>query len=414
MSKKPLRGTKSVRRKVQTSNVKPVPGRAPSPVVKVARTKLDPVVASTLVACTAGRCEFRGCNKFLYKHPLTGDRGNFAENAHIVAFREAGPRGRDGVRPADIDCIENLMLLCAPCHHLIDTKPTKYPRAELEAHKKEHEDRIKRVTGLGPAMQTTVLQLKVRIGTQVAEVSNVETAHALMPRYPAGDPKVIDLTALGDEKDDAFYGFAATRIRDEVGRLYATGGELESSKHLSVLALAPIPLLMVVGETLSNKVQTDFYQCHRDRPERWTWHEGKPVAKFVSRRLRAGTQRERVALTLSLSGMVSPSTLPPGIDGTFTVYEITLDGETPYPGCLRQREDLEAFRQLYRRFLADVKREHPEVSELHLFPAIPAPVAVSCGFDVLPKVHPTLVVYDHDRQHGGFILRLKVNEHDRK
>ena len=288
-------------------------------------------------------------------------------------------------------------------------------RAErVTVHKKEHEDRIKRVTGLGPAMQTTVLQLKVRIGTQVVEVSNAETAHALMPRYPAGDPKVIDLTALGDEKDDAFYRFAATRIRDEVGRLYATGGELETSKHLSVLALAPIPLLMVVGETLSNKVQTEFYQCHRDRSERWTWHEGKPVAKFMSRRLRAGTQLDRVALTLSLSGTVAPSMLPPGIDESFTVYEITLDGETPYPGCLKQREDLDAFRQLYRRFLADVKREHPEVSELHLFPAIPAPVAVSCGFDVLPKVHPTLVVYDHYRQHGGFIQRLKVNEHDRK
>jgi hypothetical protein len=89
-----------------------------------------------------------------------GRSRQFGENAHIVAFREGGPRGRDGERPTNIDSIENLLLLCAPCHHLIDTKPNKYPRAELEAHKREHEARIKRVTALGPAMQTTVLPSK--------------------------------------------------------------------------------------------------------------------------------------------------------------------------------------------------------------------------------------------------------------
>jgi len=375
---------------------------------------LEPVVAWSLIARSAGRCEFRGCNEFLFTHPLTGDHGNFGENAHIVAFRQGGPRGSDGERPTNIDSIENLMLLCAPCHHLIDTKPNKYPRPELEAHKREHEARIKRVTALGPAMQTTVLQVKARIGSNVVEVSHAEAAHALLPRYPAGDPKIIDLTGLGDEKGDGFYDFAAGRICDEVRRLYVTGGELETSKHLSVLALAPIPLLVVLGHSLSNKVQTDFFQCHRDRPERWTWHEDKPAARYISRRKRAGTEPGRVAVMLSLSGTVAPQTLPSVIDESFTVYEITLDGATPHPGFLQQREDLDAFRQVYRQFLAEVTRDHPRVEDLHIFPAIPAPVAVVCGFDLLPKAHPTLLVYDNDKQHGGFIQRLKVNEHDRK
>jgi hypothetical protein len=392
----------------------PVPESSSSPVVRVARTKLEPVVAWSLVARSAGRCEFRGCNEFLFTHPLTGDHGNFAENAHIVAFREGGPRGREGERPTNIDSIENLMLLCAPCHHLIDTKPSKFPRAELEAHKREHEARIKRVTALGPAMQTTVLQLKARIGASVVEVSQAETAHALLPRYPAGDPKIIDLTGLGHEKADGFYDFAAGRIRDEVRHLYLTGGELEASKHLSVLALAPIPLLVVLGHSLSNKVQTDFFQCHRDRAERWTWHEDKPAAQYVSSHKRAGTAPDRVAVMLSLSGTVAPDMLPGMVDDSFTVYEITLEGATPHPGFLQQREDLDAFRQVYRQFLAEVTRDHPGAEVLHMFPAIPAPVAVVCGFDLLPKAHPALVVYDNDKQHGGFIQRLKVNEHDRK
>jgi len=37
-----------------------------------------------------GRCEFDGCNKYLLAHPLTLTPGNFAQMAHIVAFREQG------------------------------------------------------------------------------------------------------------------------------------------------------------------------------------------------------------------------------------------------------------------------------------------------------------------------------------
>ena len=44
-------------------------------------------VALQLAVRAGGRCQFRGCNEFLYEHRLTGETGNFAEKAHIVAFR---------------------------------------------------------------------------------------------------------------------------------------------------------------------------------------------------------------------------------------------------------------------------------------------------------------------------------------
>jgi hypothetical protein len=59
-------------------------------------------------------------------------------------------------------------------------------------------------------------------------------------------------------------------------------------------------------------------------------------------------------------------------------------------------------------------RDHPDVRELHIIPAVPAPVAVACGHDLLPKVHPTLIVYDYDRASGGFINRTRVNDYDTK
>ena len=95
-----------------------------------------------LIACSAGRCEFRGCNKDLFQHPVTATEGNFAQAAHIVAFREDGARGK-GARPAEINSFENLMLLCGDCHHLVDdVRPQDYPAALLRTFKREHEERI--------------------------------------------------------------------------------------------------------------------------------------------------------------------------------------------------------------------------------------------------------------------------------
>ena len=41
----------------------------------------------------AGRREFAGCNKILYRSPMTQEQVNIAENAHIYSFSERGARG---------------------------------------------------------------------------------------------------------------------------------------------------------------------------------------------------------------------------------------------------------------------------------------------------------------------------------
>ena len=97
------------------------------------------------------------------------------------------------------------------------------------------------------------------------------------------------------------------------------------------------------------------------------------------------------------------------ISGQDPIYEIALADQTPNVDFLRQRRDLEEFRIVYRNFLSTLMKDHPDVKELHLFPAVPAPVAIACGHDLLPKVHPVLLVYDYDKKTGGFILGLQVN-----
>src|SRR5438445_13057633 len=93
-------------------NPKPKMLAAPSPVTRVPSRSISKLTQLLLFVRAGGRCEFDGCNKYLLEHHLTLTEGNFAQVAHIVAFKVAGPRGREGPRPEGINDVANLMRLC--------------------------------------------------------------------------------------------------------------------------------------------------------------------------------------------------------------------------------------------------------------------------------------------------------------
>lgn len=362
------------------------------------------LVQMRLIASSAGRCEFRGCNRDLYQHPVTGTAGNFAQRAHIVAFRERGPRGA-GPRPANVNAFENLMLLCGDCHHLIDTRSGDYPVGLLREHKREHEDRIFALTALGPEYRTTVVQLRGTIGGQPVDIPGSDVRAALEPRYPAGLPGVlIDLTAIHQESP-GFFEIARDQIRRELRPGLRAELERKQVQHYSVFALAPIPVLATLGRELGNKITVDVFQRHGDQS--WRWREDGDVVGYDFSKLRDGTNPLCVALQLSLSGQITPASVPTELDGRFTVYEITLLGREAGVGFLRRREDLVAFRTVYRRALATIGLAHQGLTELHTLPAVPAPIAIACGQEVMPKAHPALVVYDN--VNGLFVRAIVIN-----
>jgi len=55
---------------------------------------------------------------------------------------------------------------------------------------------------------------------------------------------------------------------------------------------------------------------------------------------------------------------------------------------------------------------HPQLETIHLFPAVPPPIAILCGRELMPKVDPALRVYDFRKKQGGFDFVLEVNKND--
>ncbi|MDP1769665.1 MAG: SAVED domain-containing protein [Nitrospirota bacterium] len=329
--------------------------------------------------------------------------------AHIVAFSAGGARSDKKRSSKDVNSIGNLMLLCSECHKLIDTHPEKYTTETLKQFKQNHEDRIYRLTATHPDRQTTVVVLKSMIGNHAVEVSLPEIQDAIAPRYPDANPIIIDLTTIPDSGNEEFWSMAARTIDQHCDRLYADSLESSSPHHISVFALAPIPLLVHLGSRLTSKIPVDLYQRHRDT-ENWTWRtDGTPVT-YTVRKLRSGSDKAKISMVVSLSGTIPIETLPSHIDSKFTVYELTLTEITPNPGFLRLRNDLISFQRTYQEVLATIIKDHGLVDEIHLFPAVPAPVAVVLGREPLPKVHPALVIYDYNKDNGGFTQTIRSNQ----
>lgn len=375
-----------------------------SPVEDVTTSRdVSPLTRLRLAACSAGRCQFRGHNVDLYQHPVTGTAGNFAEAAHIVAFRVRGPRGEE-LRPADINDFANLMLVCKPCHHLIDNEPANYPVDLLREYKKEHEDRIFQLTAVGPEYRRTVIQLRGTIGGQAVEMPETEIRAALLPHFPACLPGVlVDLTSLQRE-DPRFFDLARDQIKRELRPAIRAALEHKRVQQYSVFALAPIPVLMCLGREIGNKVSADLFQRHRDRS--WRWKEDGPVAEFGFSKVKEGSIAGAVVLQLSISGQLSSESLPSELCDA-TIYHIAPSNRPPGVECIRRPEDLESFRRTYRDGLRDIDRAHGHIDTIHLFPALPAPAAVACGMDIMPKAHPALAVYDLVK--GTFRKSITVN-----
>jgi hypothetical protein len=356
---------------------------------------------------SGGRCEFPGCNQYVWKDGLTLKEDNFAHMAHIIAANPSGPRGDEFLSSEQAVDFNNLMLVCLLHSKLIDGKhQTEYSLEDLQRYKQAHEDRIRRQTELQPEMTTTVLRFMANIGDRAVQVGLPQAHSAILPRFPADDRGILmDYTNRPGRGAADYWTSFATEITAQVGRDLAAGNDRPRPDHISVFALGPIPLLIHMGRAIGNSVSADIYQRHRDT-EDWKWKpETEEAFEYQVREL-PGEDEKNIAVVLSLSGKIHEEEVYRLFKQKPHLYEIFID--TPNPGFLTRSSQLQKFRETYRGLLSQIRDRHGGDVMLHLFPAIPAPVAVVCGRELLPKADPAMTVYDHERDQGGFQQILTI------
>jgi hypothetical protein len=352
---------------------------------------------------------------------------NKAYLAHIIADSPGGPRGQEGLSEELSDDFENIMLLCDTHHRLIDREEVEeHPPELLHEHKREHEERIERLTGIESDHGTHILLFGTKIGTHRGEVNHDQARQAVVPdRYPNTERGIrLDLNDTGiDESSPAYWPAVKEAVDSQVGRLVdrKEGPKGNPIEHLSIFGLAPIPALVYLGRQIGDTIPADVYQRHRET-EDWEWAEGKedPCSYIVDQPSDNGigkegsggsttkneTSSESVAVRLSLSGNVLRADVEKALDCRPPLYTIAID--KPRRDFLRLEKELERFRKTWTSLLAEIRGAYGSDVEIHLFPAVPNSVAIEIGRIQLPKSDPPISLYDHYKEQGGFIHALTL------
>ncbi|MEZ6235522.1 MAG: SAVED domain-containing protein, partial [Phycisphaerales bacterium] len=171
-----------------------------------------------------------------------------------------------------------------------------------------------------------------------------------------------------------------------------------------VFALAPQPLLMLLGHLLGDLQPADVFQLHRE-PASWAWLSEGEVQPLVVRR--PDEHSGLPALVLSLSGTITVDRVTAVLGPNACIWTVTI--ACPNNDYLKRPEQLQEFRETARKLLDQIKAAHGQGVVLHVFPAAPVAICVELGRALMPKVDLPLRVYDAHKRRGDFAHALDLN-----
>lgn len=355
----------------------------------------------------AGRCQYDGCNEPLWLDSLSKAEFNKAYIAHIIADKPDGPRGDKVLSDQLKDDISNLMLMCDEHHRLIDKKDVVgHPVGRLRAMKDRHEKRIEILSAIKDEKRSHVLFYGAKIGEQYSNISFQKASMAMVPRFYPTESRAIELSlknSVFTDQEDTYWKIEEEHLTRQFVDKVRARLAMSDIHHLSIFALAPIPLLVKLGALLSDIPAAEVYQLHREPPD-WRWQQ-QGGSDFVV--TCPDTINGDAALILSLSATIDDSRITSAITSDHSIWKISvMEAGNDF---LKEREQLEQFRLIFRNMLDKIKAAHGESSKINIFPAIPVSVAVEIGRVWMPKADLPMVIYEQNRKMNGFYPSIAIS-----
>lgn len=358
---------------------------------------------------SAGRCEFEGCNKPLWRDIHTQRSFNHAFIAHIIAAEVGGARGDSILSEQLCQDYDNLMLLCGDCHARVDNLLTRddYSVERLQQMKQGHEDRIELLTSIQEDKASDVLLFGANIGQHNSPLSFSECSRSITPAfYPANaSPIVLSLSNSSIRDDEALYWqFERTNLENQFAHKVQARRQAGEIRHLSVFGLAPQPLLIQLGTLLGDIHPALVYQRHRE-PITWKWRA--PTSPINYQVIEPAQSNGLAVLNISLSDTIAPERVYAVLGPNCAIWTLTID--QPDKDYLRTEEQLADFRWNIRALLNRIKCKHGQGAPLHIFPTMPVATAIELGRVRMPKADAPFVLYDQNHLTKGFSQAFIIN-----
>jgi len=378
---------------------------------KVVTRDIRREVERELWARAAGRCQFNGCNRILYKSPVTQERVNISEKAHIYSFSEDGPRGWGPLRwnLKSLNNVENLMLMCHDCHKTIDQDKdgVKYSASMLQHWKKEHEYRVAMVTGIAANKKSHVVFYGSNIGEQRSPLQTEDAMDAMFPeRYPVSENSVcLSMSCSHEDKAVAFWESESAHLNRVFNQKIFPLIESDPTKHFSLFSLAPIPLLIQLGALFTDKISVDTYQPIRE-PKGWHWQEFPEGFDFIIKKPKNITGAP--VLIISLSDIIKHDRIRAVMGDEVSIWELSVPEDHIGNDNIRNSAQLSMMRSIIRRLMVLIKDAHGSTTPLSIFPAMAVSCSVEMGRARMPKADMPWVLYDQNNKEQKFIKAMTI------
>lgn len=360
---------------------------------------------------SAGRCQFDNCPEVLNFDKLTKTDNNSAYVAHIYGYAEGSERYDKVKSPKLEQDISNLMLLCDVCHRRIDEKNIggkNYPADVLLKMKKKHEDRIDLLASIKPNLDSHIVIYKANIGEH-SPVITYESVREFLPpeNYPA-ENRAIDVSFSGSyfrDKNATFWGVELENLKNHYDRDLLPLINDKSIKHISLFALAPMPLLIKLGTLLGDKVFVNVKQYDRNLG---SWKFPKKSTNTAYKVIKEEKKNAKnVVLNISLSGTINNDRITSVLGSECSIYTLTID--KPSNAYLVSKKQLDDFTLSIRELFNEIKLKYGSKTHLHVFPAMPISTAVELGRYWMPKADMPLIIYDENKLNDGFFKAIEIN-----
>ncbi len=370
-------------------------------------------VERELWARAAGRCQFNGCNRIVYKSPVTQERVNISEKAHIYSFSEDGPRGWGSLKdnPESLNNISNLMLMCPGCHKTIDQdkEGAKYSASELQRWKKEHERRVQTVTEIVPNMESHVVSYCSNIGELRSVIQMEDAIQAMFPtRYPTSENSIeLSMSCSHEDSTDAFWSTEAEHLKRAFVSNISPLIQSDPTKHFSLFAMAPIPLLIQLGTLFTDKIDVDTYQPIRN-PKGWRWQDFPKGFEFVVRK--PEHTNGAPVLVISFSDIINHDRIKKVVGDQVSIWDLTVPNDHIGNDNIRNRAQLFMMRSVISKLMVQIKESHGNDTPLSIFPAMAVSCSVEMGRARMPKADMPWIIYDQNNKAGQFIKTIAIGD----
>jgi hypothetical protein len=283
----------------------------------------------------------------------------------------------------------------------------RYPAQLLAEWKKSHEQRVEIVTGISNTRQSQVVLYGANVGEHSSPLRYEAAALAMHPeRFPSNGDAIslgMNNSRLRD-RDEDYWHVEERQLRRSYQERVAAPLADGKIQHLSIFALAPQPLLILLGALITDIPGADVHQLKRE-PAGWGWVKKGPrdLGLEVEEPADAGGPP---ALVIGISATIAPERVQ-RIDPKFRLWHLRVP--KPHNDILRSRGQLKEFRETVRSLLNRIKERHGPSAVVSIFPAMPVATAVELGRVRMPKADLPWRLFDEIPAKGGFVHALDIS-----